>query len=75
MFCEQLWNVVLDTGLLESRAEDEFVQKEWRVFMGLNGEWARRALALDFNHVNGEFEARGYEVCVFAWVSKLEDFF
>tara|TARA_Y100000310_G_scaffold344591_1_gene458177 strand:- start:4308 stop:4523 length:216 start_codon:yes stop_codon:yes gene_type:complete len=35
--------------------------KAWRTTLELNGEWARRALALDFSRVSQAFREREYE--------------
>ncbi len=44
---------------------EQFIEKAWRVCLELNGEWARRALALDFKRVSLAFRRRRYKEGMF----------
>src|SRR3989344_645296 len=42
-------------------SEETFISKTWRVLLELDGEWARKALALDFQKVRRELKKRRYK--------------
>ncbi len=53
--------------------KERFKEKAWRTTLELNGEWARRALGLEFESVSQAFRERGYEETI-GWPSDWKHF-